>query len=321
MALSTSETRYVLGWEQECNKIASHHSRPNRSLNCFGTTIQQRAREDTHVSYPEDYDPSIHRLKFYVVCDGHGCAGSTVKIPNVICFGMQRGSTKTTMLPLHVMILQNIAQANYEVDKVETAICEAFVEMDRAVFDECLPGGSCVVMIVVLDEQHVFAAHIGDSKIGIFDAATAGLLYESQSHNVDHQDERIRVKQLGGFFSYGRLSGVIMITRAIGDCDIGASSAHGDDYPGDTKLVSPVPHVQRIDVKPGQKLCALLTSDAPYDTARSSRPKYSIESLFEKLRDEKGHETNFALHKFNRTHVCPFTSDDSTLLFIDCLTQ
>ncbi len=211
--------------EQECKKISKRqHSRPNVSLNCICTTIQQRSHEDTHFTFPENYDPEVHRLKFFLVCDGHGCGGSTIKIPNIICFGMQKILTNETIRPLHEMISERIRQSDYDVDKVEDAICESFEEIDRAIFSAKITGGSCVALVLVLDERYIFATHVGDSKIAIFEEknllATL-LIYKSKDHGSSNLEERKRINDLGGCFICGRVNGNIMITKSIGDFDIG----------------------------------------------------------------------------------------------------
>lgn len=313
--------------KQECKKISKkHHSRPNVSLNCICTTIQQRSYEDTHFTFPENYDPDVHRLKFFLVCDGHGCGQSTIKIPNIICFGME--NPLTNVRPLHEMIAERIRHSEYDVDKVDDAILESFEEMDRAIYSAKIIGGSCVALVLVLDERYIFAAHVGDSKIAIFEEKNE-IIYESKDHGGSNWEEIKRIRDLGGWFSCGRVNGTIMITKSIGDFDIGNHSFWDSEYPAEKKIISPIPSIYRIDMlaeeekgnedvdedeelpKKKKVYKALLTSDAPYEFCNCT-----IESLFLKLLSVEGHKSNEALDDFNKIHVTSSTTDDSTLLFV-----
>lgn len=82
-------------------------------------------------------------------------------------------------------------------------------------------GGSVAVAMALMPSREdpnitqVFIAHVGDCRAVLSDDGVATALTED--HKASNKHEKLRVEDAGGWISNGRVSGALVVTRAIGD--------------------------------------------------------------------------------------------------------
>jgi serine/threonine protein phosphatase PrpC len=304
----------------EFSRTFENHETNNISMNCFGSTIQQRAHEDMNFSFPPDYKKGKDRLKFFIVCDGHGVPkNKSKKIHQLFCFGDDQMGVNKVYFSIHEKITEKMQNFGWDFSKMEKAIFDSFEEIDCVFFENreqrnYLLDGSCVAMIVVLDDRYAYAAHSGDSRIGIWKGDS--LIYESKDHNTYDVNECDRIKSLGGFSTNGRFCGILAVSRSLGDFDIG--KADSPVCGGKEKLISPIPHVEFLDMgnDKTETYRALLTSDAPFEYSN-----HTVKSLMAGIDAEIKHYglSYLTVKRYNKEKVARGTTDDSTIMYVSDL--
>jgi len=97
------------------------------------------------------------------------------------------------------------------------ALRQAFLSTDDS-FSSALgadESGSTAVVALVRDGS-AFIAHVGDSRAVVSRSGVAEVLTED--HRATRDSEAERVESLGGFILMKRVQGVLIVSRAIGDC-------------------------------------------------------------------------------------------------------
>ncbi|KAJ6215891.1 hypothetical protein RDWZM_010391 [Blomia tropicalis] len=153
--------------------------------------------EDAHtilLSMPNDPSAS-----FFAVFDGHGGA----KVANYAAENLYKCVNTN---PLYV-------EGRYE-----EALKDAFVEFDKAMFnDEKMRdelAGSTAVIILVKD-GNIYCANIGDSRAVASFAGNVDPL--SFDHKPTGQIEMNRIVSAGGWVQFNRVNGNLALSRAFGD--------------------------------------------------------------------------------------------------------
>ncbi|KAH0476103.1 MAG: hypothetical protein KVP17_003336 [Porospora cf. gigantea B] len=107
-------------------------------------------------------------------------------------------------------------------------------------------SGSCALCTIILGNE-IWCANLGDCRAGILfcdrQGAKTGYRFTwlSREHRIRNQDEIDRVNSCGGWFSKGRLGGMLEPTRTIGDLDVKASQ------PSDCLSVVPEVRMTKIE--------------------------------------------------------------------------
>ena len=77
-------------------------------------------------------------------------------------------------------------------------------------------NAGCTACVCLLTPDTIFCANSGDSRAIL--VSKAGKVTElSHDHKPDNEGEMKRIKAAGGFVDDGRVSGIIAVSRAIGD--------------------------------------------------------------------------------------------------------
>ena len=86
-----------------------------------------------------------------------------------------------------------------------------------AAFDggELAYQAGCTACVALITRTEIYVANAGDTRCVIASKGKAKDL--SHDHKPDNPGEKRRVEKAGGYVEEGRVSGVIAISRAIGD--------------------------------------------------------------------------------------------------------
>lgn len=184
--------------------------------------------------------------QYYAVFDGHG--GSDVS---------QYCANNLHRIISRILKVEEIT--------VENAITKAISQINTSVstkFPEC---GSTAGIVLIINNV-IYCANVGDTRILLIDKdepqspsksprkPTTQRSIKVTRCSVDHKasdpSEREKVQQLGGRIIQGRVNGVLMLSRAIGDASVG---------PG----LSCEPYIKRIRRKDGMKM--IIACDGVFD--------------------------------------------------------
>lgn len=122
---------------------------------------------------------------------------------------------------------------------VEHALKDAFVKCDASLrrYTEEQGNGSpmagCTANVTVIRDNILTVANCGDSRAVLADAGRAIVM--SEDHKPNRPDEKQRIESLGGLVMFGRVSGLLAVSRALGDFEYKSHGKH---------LVSEVPDVK-----------------------------------------------------------------------------
>ena len=94
----------------------------------------------------------------------------------------------------------------------------------------------CTATVALVTRTEIYVANAGDTRCVIASKGKAKDL--SHDHKPDNPGEKRRVEKAGGYVEEGRVSGVIAISRAIGDWEYKNQSLKPED-----NMVSAYPEV------------------------------------------------------------------------------
>ncbi|KAH0790766.1 protein phosphatase 2C [Histomonas meleagridis] len=135
--------------------------------------------------------------QYFAVFDGHG--GS-----NVSAFCANN---------LHLEISRNLKTEA----SVEKAIENAFKRANDAASK--WPCEGCTAAIAIIIQNTIYCANVGDSRVILVENGHATRM--TYDHKASDPTERDLVNQRGGVVINGRVNGILMVSRAIGDAELG----------------------------------------------------------------------------------------------------
>lgn len=181
--------------------------------------------EDSCASQGEFAGP---KTQYYAVFDGHGGRDAAV-------FCAEN---------LHQIIVQGLEMG----DSVPKAIKEGIKEINRQVVARWATAGTTAAIVVVMNDI-IYTANVGDSRIILID--TNGKHKRlSVDHRITDKTEKKAVITRGGTITQGRVNGILMLSRAIGDGEV-------------ARYISCEPYMTETPLKEGMKL--IIACDGVWD--------------------------------------------------------
>ena len=206
---------------------------------------QQRAHEDRYQA------KQIGPLQYYAIFDGHG--GPNRMGPNHIADYL------ATHLHERIAFKLNQIDLDSQDDVVET-IRKTFIDFDNELYNNDLHYGStCTVILVHKERNRIYQVNLGDSRSIIF--TEDRIVSVTKDHSPEMPSERERIVQANGRVVYGRLEGVIAVSRAFGDFEF--KTGKDGYYHATEASMSSEPVITVIPISTG--MYGLLTSDAPFE--------------------------------------------------------
>jgi protein phosphatase 2C family protein 2/3 len=102
----------------------------------------------------------------------------------------------------------------------------------------------------------------------------------SEDHKPYNEDEYRRITEAGGYVSYGRVNGMLALSRALGDFT----------YKRNGPLVSAEPDVTRVPISPSHESISIFitATDGFWDVMSNAHAANTIVDLLTVLHDDEG---------------------------------
>lgn len=241
----------------------------------FVSSVQNRSNEDFYFIYTTEY------CVMYAVIDGHAGGNKNKK--------KLHGSHTALYVCEHLAdyVLTELDGMEFSSDEIPQAIKNAFVKLDRDLYDRNSTAG-CTCNFIIDTGTHVIICNLGDSRTIIVDE-DMNIVFETKDHKPE--DERDRINDASGFVNIhtSRLNGIYALSRSFGDFDVKLI----DDKYSPEGPMSCIPDVTVLEKK--NKYTAILGTDGIYDGFESS--KEVVDMLKTSKTNPSRHIVNYAKDK------------------------
>jgi serine/threonine protein phosphatase PrpC len=134
----------------------------------------------------------------------------------------------------------------------EEIIKNAFIKSDRNTwytqsFTDKGSMGTCFSGVLITDDK-IFVINLGDSRTVILNKESK-VLFQTEDHKPDNPEEKTRIEKYGSYVTEGRVSGILSLSRALGDFDQKRNDSNKYVY-----IVSPVPDVKILKREKGMHI-------------------------------------------------------------------
>lgn len=218
-------------------------------------------------------------INMYAVYDGHG---GTVVVDYV----------KNNLPTKLANALDNV---NFkDTNTVKSIITQVFIKLDEDLLGMDHQNSGTTVTVALISDGLLYLFNLADSRAILFNSEGRVLL-ETVDHDTKNKTEIERVQASGGFIKYGRVGGILAVTRALGDFYL---------KPGP---VIAVPDIHVYDIT-GPNLRLLIASDGLWEG------KYKISSIVARM------ATNLSCNEIAKEGRCNYASplpDDITVIVVN----
>jgi len=197
-------------------------------------------------------------ISFFGVYDGHGGAAASEYLTD----HLHRNFAAELRL-----------KKNRTPGDLKAAIRAAFKKTDEAFLNEWAgrPGargsdsssGSAAVVVVIRGRDMVIG-HVGDCRV-VLSQAGGGNLDLTKDHTFEHLGEKERVEAEGGKWTFSRLDGYLMVSRAFGDFE-----AKLMERGGKPRGLSVDPDIVTREIEDGDEFI-VISSDGLWDKENTTR--------------------------------------------------
>lgn len=114
-------------------------------------------------------------------------------------------------------------------------------DVEEEMFDDAdsgANGGSTLIAAAVYGRM-LYVACLGDARAVLYDGQTT--IAMSEDHKPGNSDESRRIAKCGGFVQFGRVCGILAVSRALGDFEFKFQPTSAMDAKGDEKLSTDFP--------------------------------------------------------------------------------
>ncbi|CBZ24952.1 protein phosphatase 2C-like protein [Leishmania mexicana MHOM/GT/2001/U1103] len=114
-------------------------------------------------------------------------------------------------------------------------------DVDEEVFDEMTSGtnGGSTLIAAAVCGRMLYVACLGDARAVLYDGHTT--IAMSEDHKPGNTDESRRIAKCGGFVQFGRVCGILAVSRALGDFEFKFQPSSSPDAAGEEKLSTTFP--------------------------------------------------------------------------------
>lgn len=289
---------------------------------------QKRASEDRYqikqliwTKVADDPDINSGSFRYLVVFDGHG--GTNKMSSNHVA--------DYCVNHLHERLAKKLETVNLDdEDEMIDAIKLVFITLDTEMYElhqehkkakflavlspaetnsaptypNAKYGCTCTMILIDDTRKKIYQVNLGDSRSIIFDRTE--IISATIDHNPADELECIRIRNAGGYVYFGRVDGILAVTRAFGDFKF--KNTKELSYDSINGRVCAVPEIKIIPYASNMHI--ILTSDAPYEYNA-----FNDNDLVTMFREHKTEDTSLmevANMMVNR--IIPRTTDDTTIV-------
>jgi len=143
-------------------------------------------------------------------------------------------------------------------DDVATAFTATMAELDQRAIKHSADASGSTACIVLIDRMRhdLWCCNVGDSRCILMNSAYSKVAQLSVEHKPDFPVERQRIENANGWVTYGRVCGILAVSRSLGDRDF--------KYEIEDLIIC-TPDVTRHRVTLGEDALIVLACDGLYD--------------------------------------------------------
>ncbi|OHT04060.1 hypothetical protein TRFO_28498 [Tritrichomonas foetus] len=171
------------------------------------------------------------KTQFYAVYDGHG----------------GKEAANYCAEKLHQMIATSMQNNYVRGEPLQPLIKKSILEINQNVLSRFEYAGTTAAIAIIIDNT-IYTANVGDSRVVLINNGKAKRL--SVDHKATAPKERRLVVKRGGSIFQGRVNGILMLSRAIGDAPV-------------ARFISADPYMTETTLEEGMKL--ILACDGVWD--------------------------------------------------------
>lgn len=190
--------------------------------------------------------------------DAHISEGKFTKDSALFAVFDGHGGTEVAKFCEHHFGEELKKNANFEAGKMEEALKETFLLMDRMLVtpegqaqlrtlktetDGVDSFAGCTANVTLIHKGTIYCANAGDSRTVMY--SNKRVVELSQDHKPDNDIEKQRISKAGGFIIEGRVNGNLNLSRAIGDLEYKKNNA----LKPHEQLISAYPDVSKRAIK------------------------------------------------------------------------
>lgn len=217
--------------------------------------INARGSMEDYFSIAEYTNKNNNKLVLYTVLDGHG--------------GYKAAAITISELPGYIFKALENTDLNQE-SEVQKAISQAFIDFESTIYDRVNESGTTVIMVLDIGTDYYFI-NLGDSRAIYFDS---NLIFTTKDHKPSESIETDRIQNMGGKVVWGRVNGLISVSRSLGDFDFNKYDYTNSTYTPESGLVWSYPDITKVAKINNAKI--VLATDGLWDRISN---KYLIEEL------------------------------------------
>ncbi|KAH9597889.1 PPM-type phosphatase domain [Trypanosoma melophagium] len=156
------------------------------------------------------------------------------------------------------------------------AFVESIIQTDRAIFHalgkgevsgpgvSCTSSGGCTLITAAVHGRMLYVACLGDARAVLYDGNMT--IPMSEDHKPTNKKEHTRILQCGGFVQFGRVCGILAVSRALGDYEF---KFNGNRFTANRELmVSNIADVRQINLTDSSKFL-LMACDGLWDVVEN----------------------------------------------------
>ncbi|KAG0247274.1 Protein phosphatase 2C 2, partial [Mortierella polycephala] len=155
------------------------------------------------------------------------------------------------------------ADAAFSENDFKTAIRNGFLETDRALHQEPIcdgvSSGSTAITATITNKNTLYVGNAGDSRAVLGRDGTAIDL--SIDHKPSNTEESRRILFAGGFVEFGRVNGLLAVSRALGDYSFKSI----DILDPEEQVVTAIPDVTEYKLTDKDEFLVLACDGMVYD--------------------------------------------------------
>ena len=178
---------------------------PGIELYFGATVIDGRAGEDR--AFTKDLEDGY---KLYVVLDGHGGKDCACKVEEI--FHKNLVDSKNFPENISLALRDAFWKTDQDLEGVEKEVELRGKTVKKPAFNDC---GTTASVAVVAPDGKVTIAHVGDSRVMI--SIGDEVIFQTEDHKPSEVKERQRIQEADGFVFRGRVSGILSVSRSLGD--------------------------------------------------------------------------------------------------------
>ena len=143
-----------------------------------------------------------------------------------------------------------VKDPEFACDNYEKALYNTFQKVDQEVLKKSEQEhwtDGCTACVVLLVGKRLYTANLGDAEAVLAESENKGKIVKPQplstKHNPTDESEKKRIEEAGGEVVYGRINGILAISRSFGDIEF--------KYPYNKSMkdfVSPLPALQMTPI-------------------------------------------------------------------------